>query len=114
VYLPFDPIVTVVAPNMINARLTQRMYSQLGTSDALNYIREGKLLVADAATPEAWLGWAGVDQAIRLLNKQPLAAENLPIKLLDKVTLPAKGEAFTGAGDGADYQSKYLALWGIG
>lgn len=112
VYLPFDPIVGAVVPAMLNAQLTnKRVYSQLGTSDALNYMRQGKLLSADMATPEAWIGWAGVDQAIRLMDKLPLAAENLPIKVLTKDTLPPAGTSFTG--DSADYQGKYLALWGI-
>lgn len=114
-FVTYDPIIGVVVPALLNARISGvKVYSQLGTSDALNYMRQDKLLVADMATPEAWIGWAGVDAGIRLLNKQPLVAENLPIKTLVKENLPPVGKAFTGESDGADYQSKYLALWGIG
>lgn len=114
-FVTYDPIISVVVPAMLNAGLTSvKVYSQLGTSDALNYMRQGKLLVADMATPEAWIGWAGVDAGIRLLNKQPLVSENLPIKVLLKGNLPPVGKAFTGESDGADYQAKYLALWGVG
>lgn len=114
-FVTYDPIIGVVVPALLNARLnTAKVYSQLGTSDALNFMRQGKLLVADMATPEAWIGWAGVDAGIRLLNKQPLVAENLPIKILQKENLPPVGKSFTGESDGVDYQSKYLALWGVG
>lgn len=114
-FVTYDPIISVVVPALINARIANvNVYSQLGTSDALNYMRQGKLLVADMATPEAWIGWAGVDAGIRLLNKQALVPENLPIKTLLKENLPPGGKPFTGESDGADYQSKYLALWGVG
>ncbi|GAC1608885.1 MAG: hypothetical protein NVS3B26_07660 [Mycobacteriales bacterium] len=114
-FVTYDPIISVVVPALINARITGvKVYSQLGTSDALKYMREDKLLVADMATPEAWIGWAGVDAAIRLMNKQPLVSENLPIKTLQKENLPPAGQPFTGQSDGADYQAKYLALWGAG
>lgn len=113
IFIGYDPTVTFLAPAVINAGLATkvRLYSQLGTTDALNYLRQGKVLAADIATPEAWAGWGAVDEAIRLLNKQPTVNENLPIKVLTKSNLPAPGQPFTG--DGVDYQGEYLKLWGV-
>jgi hypothetical protein len=67
--------------------------------------------VADIVEPEDWNGYAAVDQAIRLLNGQPLANENLPIKLLNKDNVPPEGQPYTG--DGVDYKGMYHALWGV-
>ncbi len=67
--------------------------------------------VADAAYDNEYMGWAIVDQAIRMLAHSPLFdphSENLPFVVLDKSNLPPAGgdwQASTG------YQAKYGALW---
>jgi hypothetical protein len=57
------------------------------------------------------LGFAIVDQSIRLLDKQPLIeplGEGLPFQVLDKTNLPSNLNSWTAP---YDYQSKFIALW---
>jgi ribose transport system substrate-binding protein len=71
------------------------------------------LLAQENGTSPAMAGWAGVDQAIRVLGGgEPLAdwEPNLPIHVYVSSNAPATG---TFDWDKAtDYKSKYLELWG--
>lgn len=110
IYLPFDPPASFLVPALVTAGYSKiPVYSQLGTSSGLEFVRQGQSLAADIAIPEEWAGWAGVDQGIRVYNKQSTADENIPAKILTKSNLPPKGEPFSG--DGVDYQGDYLKLW---
>ena len=107
----FDPPVTTVIPAMMAAGLQDqaKFYSQLGTTAALGFIADGTVMSADVGASNEWGGWAAIDQTIRLLNGQPTVDENVPVVLLTKSNLPAKGEPFVG--DEAGFKDKYLALW---
>ena len=107
----FDPPVTTVIPAMQAAGLQDqaKFYSQLGTTAALNFIKEGLVMDSDVGASNEWGGWAAVDQAIRLLNGQPTADENVPVVLLNKTNLPPAGQPFVG--EEAGFKDKYLELW---
>jgi ribose transport system substrate-binding protein len=107
----FDPPVTTVIPAINAAGLQDQVkfYSQLGTTAALGFIADGNVMDSDVGASNEWGGWAAVDQTIRLLNGQPTVDENVPVVLLTKDNLPAKGQPFVG--DEAGFKDKYLALW---
>jgi ribose transport system substrate-binding protein len=113
VLVGYDPPIAVLAPAIdnIGSGKTVKLYTQLGTSGALKFLRTNDVLIADIVEPEDWNGYAAVDEGIRLLNGMPLVQENLPIKMLTKDNVPPEGQPYTG--DGVNYQSKYHALWGI-
>jgi ribose transport system substrate-binding protein len=113
VFGAFDPPVAAQVTALMQAGMMGqvKVIGGLGNQQNLSFIRAGRLQVADAAYDNEYMGWAIVDQTIRLLNKQPLIEphnENLPFVVLDKTNLPAPGadwQAETG------YQAKFLALW---
>ncbi|MDQ0390923.1 sugar ABC transporter substrate-binding protein [Labrys monachus] len=113
IYGAFDPPVAAQVAALMQAGMTNKVkiVGALGNQQNLNFIRAGRLQVADMAYDNEYMGWAMVDQTIRLLNKQPLIephGENLPFVILDKTNLPPAGadwQAKTG------YQEKFLALW---
>lgn len=111
IYLPFDPPAAFLVPALVTSGYGNiPIYSQLGTSGGLNFVRDGKSVVADIAPPEKWAGWAGVDAGIRALNGQKIESPNLPAKILTKDNLPTASQPYDG--DGVDYRAKYLSLWG--
>ncbi len=113
IYGAFDPPAATQVAALMQAGMGNRVkiVAALGNQQNLNFIREGRIQVADAAYDNEYMGWAIVDQTIRLLNKQPLFephSENLPFVVLDKTNLPPPGsdwQAHTG------YQEKFLELW---
>ncbi len=113
VFGAFDPPVAEQVSALMEAGMAGdvKIIGGLGNQQNLSFIRAGRLQVADAAYDNEYMGWAIVDQTIRLLDKQPLFEphnENLPFVILDKTNLPPPGtdwRANTG------YQAKYLALW---
>ncbi len=76
-----------------------------------NLIRKGDIQVASAAFDMHYLGYATVDQIIRMLNKQPLFephGENVPLKIVDKASLPAGGGVYEFP---KGFIDKYMKLW---
>jgi ribose transport system substrate-binding protein len=113
VLVGYDPPIPTLAPAIDNAGLGKqvKIYSQIGTTGALQFLGKGDVLTSDMGSSEGWNAYACVDEGIRLLDGQSLVPENLPIKLLTQANAPPAGQPFTG--DGVDYQSDYYALWGI-
>lgn len=112
-YSPFDPPAAAQVQALKTAGLGRnvKIVSALGNAQNLQYIRDGNVQAADAAYDNTYMGFAIVDQSIRLLNKQPLVeplGEGLPFQVLDKSNLPAGNESWTAP---YDYQSKFLQLW---
>jgi len=113
VFGPYDPAAAAQVIAIAQAGMGSRvkLVGVLGDQQNLNFIRDGRVQAADAAYENEYMGWAIVDQTIRMLNKQPLAEphnENLPFVVLDKSNLPKPGadwHAPTG------YEAKFLALW---
>jgi ribose transport system substrate-binding protein len=107
----FDPPVTQVIPAIGSAGLSSKVkfYSQLGTTAALDFIRQKNVMAADVGASNEWGGWAAVDQAIRLLTGKPTVDENVPAVLLNSTNLPPQGQPFVG--EEAGFKAKYAALW---
>lgn len=111
VYSPYDPAAGFQVPAITQAGLKVKLVSILGDQQNLDFIRQGQVQVADAAYDNEYMGYAMVDQAIRLLNKQDLSkplGENMPYVLLDKTNLPAAGADWHAS---FDYKAEFLKLW---
>jgi hypothetical protein len=65
--------------------------------------------IADVANALDWGTWAAMDKIVRLLNKQSLPPENVPLKIMTKANAPKSGNWND---DGVDFKGKYKALWG--
>lgn len=115
IYSPYDPAVTgAICPAIREAGLADKVHvvSVLGLPANLDLVKKQDCQLADATWPQGWNGWAGVDQLIRILNKQPTvvpADEKMPVVLLDGDHLPANMDY---EGGKVDVEGSYLRLWG--
>lgn len=112
-YSAFDPPAAAQVQALQTAGLGKnvKIVSALGNAQNLKFIKAGQVQAADAAYDNIYMGFAIVDQSIRLLDKKPLIepkGEGLPFQVLDASNLPATDKSWTAP---YDYQSKFIALW---
>jgi len=110
---PFDPADVFIVNAIAQAGLGDRVkvVAELGDGQNLDFIRNKRVQVADAAIDNTYIGYAVIDQAIRVLNKQPVIepnGENVPFQMLDETNLPPPGTDWRAS---YDYKSAYLKLW---
>ena len=112
VLLPFDPIAGIAIPAILNAGLGSqiKIVTNIGLKQNLQWVSQGHVQVADVVNALDWGTWAAIDTVVRLVNKQPLQNENVPLKLMTKANAPANG---IWDHDGVDFKSKYKTLWGV-
>lgn len=111
-FLPYDPAAAGIVPALDAAGLNNiKLISVLGSQENLNFIREGRIQVADAAYDNLYMGYALLDQVARTLTKNPLwepQGENLPYVVLDKTNVPPAGDDWHAS---FDYKGSYESLW---
>lgn len=112
-YSAFDPPAAAQVQALKTSGLgaNVKIVSALGNAQNLQYVRDGNVQMADAAYDNIYMGFAIVDQSIRLLDHQPLIqplGEGLPFQVLDKTNLPKSDKSWTAP---YDYESKFTALW---
>jgi ABC-type sugar transport system substrate-binding protein len=110
---PFDPADVFVVNAIAQAGLGDRvkLVGELGDEQNLDFIRNKRVQVADCAIDNTYIGYAVIDQAIRVLNGQPVIepnGENVPFQMLDETNLPPPGTDWHAS---YDYKSAYLKLW---
>jgi hypothetical protein len=74
-------------------------------------VKNGQVQAADAAYDNIYMGFAIVDQSIRLLTHKPLIkpyGEGLPFQVLDATNLPKYTHSWTAP---YSYENKFIALW---
>lgn len=113
IYAPYDPSAVFMVNAIAQAGLgdSVKVASIVGAAQNLDFIRQGRIQVIDGAFDNAYMGYAMVDQAIRILNKQPLFEphdEGTPFQILDKTNLPAEGQDWATK---SDYKDRFLKLW---
>lgn len=113
VFLPYDPAAAAVVPAIDQAGFGQRvkLVSVLGSEENVNFVREGRVQVADAAYDNLYMGFAMLDQAARLLTKADIVepqGENLPFVVLDQTNAPDSGADWHAS---FDYATKFSELW---
>lgn len=113
VYSAFDPPAAQQVQALQTAGLGKnvKIVGALGNAQNLQFIKAGQVQAATAGYDNTYMGFAIVDQSIRLLNKQALikpAGEGMPFQVLDKSNLPSSSESWTAP---YAYKSKFLALW---
>jgi ribose transport system substrate-binding protein len=126
-----DRSVNIIAPNFDNAVIYARaailatgaekrvkIVAYNGSQEALQLIADGKSVLADVGESYFWLGWANIDQALRVLTgTKPVTDENTPLRLWDASNIKATGTPVSqtkGYGPTAVFMNGYKNLWGIG
>lgn len=112
-YVPYDPpaAATVQALQTANLGTQVKIVSALGNAQNLQFVKNGQVQAADAAYDNIYMGFAIVDQSIRVLTHKPLIkpyGEGLPFQVLDATNLPKYTHSWTAP---YSYESKFIALW---
>lgn len=88
-----------------------------GTASVLKMIQDKNLVVAEVGEPLEWLGWANMDQVLRVLaGAAPLASEKTPLRVFDATNIDETGKPANqkdGYGDPNQFKDGYLTLWGL-
>ena len=88
-----------------------------GTASVMGMIQEENLVVAEIGEPLEWLGWANMDQVLRVLaGEEPLASEKTPLRIFDESNIDEAGTPANqkdGYGDPDEFKDGYLNLWGL-
>lgn len=111
VFGPFDGFTTF----LVNAAQALRrgdlkMVSFDGEPQIIDFIRDGKNLVATQATAWGWCSWLLVDQMNRAFNDEPYAETGCGSQIIDKSNMPPPGVQWDG---NADYKTAFKRLWGV-
>jgi ribose transport system substrate-binding protein len=86
-----------------------------GTPFVLKLLQDGEGVAMDAGENLAWLGWAAMDQAFRVVaGEEPVASEHTPIRIFDRTNVAEAGRPpRVDAGYGKAYVAGYKRLWGV-
>ena len=77
-----------------------------GTPFALKMIQDGDVVASDIGENLDWLGWADMDQALRILTGvKPVQSEHTPLRLFDETNV---GEAGKPPQDSTGYGNAYV------
>lgn len=119
--LPFyDGMTQFVVPAIRTAAATDRVKVTTfnGTPFALKYIQDGTPVVMDVGENLDHVGYATMDQAMRILSgTEPIASgdENIPLRVFDKTNVDEAGTPpVLGKGYGDAYRKGYTELWSGG
>jgi len=110
---PYDPAAAVQVPAIQAAGLASRvkLVSVVAAPENLAFIASGRVQFADTAEGNNYLGYAAIDQAIRLLKGQAVYSpngENTPLALLEKGNLPPAGQQWS---PDFDFESAFMKAW---
>jgi ribose transport system substrate-binding protein len=88
-----------------------------GTASVMKMIQDKNLVVAEVGEPLEWLGWANMDQVLRVLSGvEPLATEKTPLRVFDASNVDEAGKPVNqkdGYGDPNQFKDGYRTLWGL-
>jgi ribose transport system substrate-binding protein len=116
-----DPLFDASIPGTLAAIIasgkssTIKMVSFNGSSFALKDVASGTSpLAADVAEPDAWVGYANMDQAFRIMAGMTPVIETTPIRIFDSSNITQAGGApvYSG-GYGTSYITGFYKLWGL-
>jgi ribose transport system substrate-binding protein len=116
-----DPLFDASIPGTLAAIEAAGKTSQIkivsfnGSSFALQDVASGTSPVAaDVAEPDAWVGYANMDQAFRIMAGMPTVDETTPIRIFDSTNITqAGGGPGYSSGYGTAYITGYYKLWGL-
>jgi ribose transport system substrate-binding protein len=116
--IPFvDGMVQFAAPGIVASGRSGRVKISTfnGTPYALKMIQDGDIVAADVGENLDWLGWANMDQALRILSGvPPVRSEHTPLRIFDRANVDQTGKPpRVSTGYGNPYVGAYRRLWKI-
>ena len=84
-----------------------------GTPEIMKEVKKGDIITSDVGENLEWIGYAIVDQSMRIMGDlPPVKNARVPLRVFDKTNIASAGPKFTG-GWGNSYVSGYQKLWGL-
>ena len=84
-----------------------------GTPEILKEVKKGDIVTMDVAENLEWIGYAVVDQSMRIMGGlPPVKNARVPVRVFDASNIAQAGSAFT-SGWGNSYIGGYQKLWGL-
>ncbi len=84
-----------------------------GTPEIMKEVKKGDIITSDVGENLEWIGYAIVDQSMRIMGDlPPVKNARVPVRVFDKTNIASAGPKFTG-GWGNSYVSGYQKLWGL-
>ncbi|HKW07622.1 MAG TPA: sugar ABC transporter substrate-binding protein [Candidatus Dormibacteraeota bacterium] len=116
-----DPMFDALIPGSLGAVQAAgkankiKMLSFNGSAFALQDVASGTSpVIADVAEPDAWVGYANMDQAFRVLAGMSPVSEVTPFRIFDSTNISETGGGPNFAGGyGTAYVSGFFKLWGL-
>jgi ribose transport system substrate-binding protein len=86
-----------------------------GTPFVLGMIQDGNVVAMDVGENLGWVGWAGMDQAFRVVaGERPARSEHTPLRVFDADNADETGDPPRfDRGYGQPYVEGYRQLWGV-
>ncbi len=115
----FDGMTPFLATGITQAGKTGsvRIVAYNGTASVLQMIQRKNMVIADIGEPLEWLGWANIDEALRVLSgAAPLKDEHTPLRLFDAENVNDAGRPANqtdGYGDPGAFKNGFKKLWGL-
>jgi len=114
----FDSMIALMKPSVFAAGAEEsvKFVSYNGTLPALQDLANEELVVADVGGMNRWVGWAGMDQIVRLLTgSDPVEDTMIPNRIftannIGELDLEADETVWYGE---VDLAAEYGALWGV-
>jgi ribose transport system substrate-binding protein len=89
-----------------------KIASYNGTANVLKQLGSGSAVAMDVGESLPWLGYAFMDQAFRLLTKQPIVEQQTPIRVFTEDNVDEAGDPPSpDKGYGDDYIAGFKDLW---
>lgn len=117
VYVQYDAMVAGAVPAVLAAGRANsvKVVSYNGSPYALKYIQEHNVVAMDVGEDSVGIGYASMDQILRLLLHQSPVAERTPIRIWDASNVSQAGNPpQAGEGYGSAYKVGFTKLWGLG
>jgi ribose transport system substrate-binding protein len=113
----YDSMSQFAVPAIVAARAADRVQIATfnGTPFVLELLQDGEVVAMDAGENLAWVGWASMDQAFRVIaGERPVRSERTPLRVFDMGNVGQTGTPPRfDRGYGDAYVEGYRKLWGI-
>jgi ribose transport system substrate-binding protein len=113
----YDSMSQFAVPAIVAAGASERIKIAAfnGTPFVLEMLQDGEVVAMDAGENLAWVGWAAMDQAFRVIaGERPVRSEHTPLRVFDSENVDEAGTPPRfDRGYGQAYVDGYRRLWGL-
>jgi ribose transport system substrate-binding protein len=111
----YDSMSQFAVPAIVASHRNVKISTFNGTPFVLRMIQDDDVVAMDVGEDLAWVGWASMDQAFRVIaHERPVRSENTPLRVFDDGNVDEAGRPPRfDRGYGTPYVGGYRKLWGL-